>query len=348
MNLNRHLYDKSSGYVQNFENLFSDEELVVQDSLTTEIIDRLSKMENKLADAIKYLKNASILDYVREGLDKAIWDVEGETVRLRSDIKAEIEDIVYSALDDLNLSPEALEGLYIYGSILSNQWNPKTDIDARIVLDPEFVSNVYPDITGDDLFDMVVEKIHGIPLGNTKHPFNATIIVEGEETELGKSELGRTEENSVYNVLRDEVIVPPHFQEDFDPDVEFEQERDETSEIMDRLDKLLQETRADSIDYEMIEEAIGDVKDPDLLMMRLEEKLEQIELDIADLIEEYERIKKERTESYAEGEGHSGPGNIRFKYLERYKYLDVLRKLKRLFKEGIEPGEVEEVIETVT
>jgi hypothetical protein len=293
---------------------------------------------------------ASIIDYVRDGLDPKLWEKD----RLRPEIRDEMEDIVYSMLDDLELPEQALLGVYIYGSILTNQWNPKTDVDVRILLDPELVYKKYPKVTGDDIFDMVIEKIHDIPLGETQHPFNATVVIKGEPTELGKSELGVTEADPVYDVLKEEMVVPPAFEEEFDPDEVFEEDRAEADRIMEELDALLRETKTDVLDYEIIQEAVQDVKNPDVLLDKLESKLEEIQEDIESLVKEYTGIKDRRTKSLTEGPEedwrktrHWAPGNVQHKYLERYKYLDVLRKLKRIFKGGVTEEEVDDVAEAL-
>jgi hypothetical protein len=294
---------------------------------------------------------ASILDYPRTDLDKSIWDTTGKELDFRPEIRDDIEDIISSFLDDLDLPPEALLDVFIYGSILTNQYNSKTDVDARIVLDPEIVHEQYPGIGGDQLYDMSIDTIHGVLLGNTQHPFNATVILKDEESELAKSPLGITERDPVYDFLNKKIIHEGKwYEESFDPDVEFAEERDEVTEIMDRLDKLIQEAKTETIDYELIKEAIGDVKSPDKLVEKLEGKLENIENTIAQLIKEYDDIKEERSTSYKDApsdDRHKAPGNIQYKLLEKYKYMDVLKKLKQIFKGGIEKKEVPEVADVL-
>lgn len=295
------------------------------------------------------MKLASVIDYIRDELDKDIWLVEGKEVKLHPHISEQIQDVAYSAIDDLELPDNAVKDIFIYGSILSNQYNPKTDCDCRILLDPEIVYKKFgKDVTGDLLFDHIIEQVHGIPLGHTKHPLNCTVVIEGEDTELGRSELGKTEEDPVYDVLNDKIIVPPVYKEDYDPDEEFSEEREEADVIMGNLDDMLRELKTDVIDYDWLEDAVKDVKDKDKLINKLENKLEEIENDINALVEEYGEIKDMRTEEYGEeGERHKGPGNVRFKIIEKYQYLDILRKLKRIFKGGVTEKEVEDVAETL-
>lgn len=295
------------------------------------------------------MKLASVIDYIRDQLDQDIWSVEGDEVKLQPHVKEQIEDVVYSTLDDLDLPDEALKGLFIYGSMLTTQYNPRTDLDCRIQLDPEVVYKKFDkSVTGDIIFDWVIEQVHGIPIGHTKHPLNCSIIIEGEDTELGRSELGKTEEDPVYDVLNDKIVVPPIYKEDYDPDEEFAEEREEADVIMGTLDDMLRDLKTSVIDYDWLEDAVKDVKDKDKLIGKLESKLEDIENEVAALVEEYGDIKDMRTEEYGEeGERHKGKGNVIFKINEKYQYLDVLRKLKRIFKGGVTEKEVEDVAETL-
>ena len=285
---------------------------------------------------------ASIIDYPREDLDPEIWDVEKDPIALQPEIKSEVDDIVDNFLSIMNLPREALLGVYLYGSMLTNQWNSKTDLDGRILLDKEVMQEYYPDMTGDDLFDLVVEDVHGILLGDTKHPLNFSIIIEGEMPDLGQKE-----KDPVYDLLEDAVVQGPIMEESFDPDEVFKDVRDETTEVMTKLDTLIQDARTDAIDYESIEEAIQNVQDPDKLIKKLEDKLEELNVDVGALTDEYADLKKERDKAYEQGENHKDPGNVQYKMIEKYHYLDILKKLKLLYEDGIDEDEVEEVVEVV-
>ena len=117
---------------------------------------------------------------------------------------------------------------------------------------------------------------------------------------------------------------------------------------MSKLDDMLRDLKTSVIDYDWLEDAVKDVKDKDKLLSKLESKLEDIENEIADLVEEYGDIKDMRTQEYGEeGERHKGKGNVIFKMTEKYKYLDLLRKLKRIFKGGVQESEVEDIAETL-
>ena len=291
---------------------------------------------------------AAIIDYSRENLAPEIWSLDTDMPKLQKEIREDILDIVYSALDDVGISEEALEDLFIYGSLLGNQYNKSTDLDARIVLSPDALPEKLKGVTGDQIYELLRHTVHDMPLGDTEHPFNATIIVSGDETDLDKSPLGKTPEDAVYDVLADIWVVDPFLRdEEFDPDEEFAEERDEVDDVMQRLDNIFRDTKTDIIDYGMIEDALSSVKDKDKFKEKLDKKLKDIESGVADAVSEYERIKKERTDAYAKGERHADPSNIEMKYLERYKYWDTLKQIKHLMEDGIDNNEVEILEDTM-
>jgi len=296
-------------------------------------------------------QTASIIDYPRNALDESIWQINGEELQLQPNIKDEIADIVGSFLDDLDLPEDAILDVLIYGSMLTNQYNSSTDLDARILLDPEVVEQHYPGMTGDALYDVTKDTVHGVLLGDTKHPFNATVVVEGEETELGRSPLGISDRDPVYSIKEEKVIHEGiGYDESFDPDVEFMEERSEVKDVMTKLDSLVQDAKTDTIDIEMLKEAIGNVSDSEGLIAKIEDRLEDLNYTIEKMVDEYNRIKEERSTSYKEGpedNRHKAPGNIRFKFLEKYRYMDMLKKMKSLFKDGIDPSELDDVAETL-
>ena len=51
----------------------------------------------------------SAIDYVRDKLAKDVWDVTEDKVSLKTEIKNQVMDYVYSFLDDMDI-PEEREG----------------------------------------------------------------------------------------------------------------------------------------------------------------------------------------------------------------------------------------------
>jgi predicted nucleotidyltransferase len=295
---------------------------------------------------------ANILDYARDDLDQNIWNTKEDKITLQENIRNEILDIVYSAVDDLDLTYEAVKQLYIYGSILTNRYNSRSDLDVRIVLDKEIVNIMYPNATGDDLYELIKDKIHGVKLLDTDHLFNATLYIEGEEREFP---LIKSKDFPVYDILNEKMLVEPVIYEEYDPDERFKEERDDVDELMEDLDGYLRELKNDSIDYLIIEEAVKDVSNPDKLIKKLEDKLSEIEEDIKILIGKKDEIKEMRTEALTEDPKkdlesmHFAPGNVKMKFLERYLYWDLLKKLKEIFEpeEKIDHADIDELIDVL-
>lgn len=290
-------------------------------------------------------KLSSVIDYVRIGLPKEIWDVTEDSVELQPEIEDEILDIAQSFLDDLDLPQEALKDILIYGSILTNQYNKKTDIDARFLLDEKITHEKYPGVMGDELYEWSQGTIKGILLGDTQHPFNATVVIEGDDTELGRAELGKTKREPVYSVLQDAFIVEPYIEEsDFDPDEKFNLYLEEVKKIMEDIDEDKRNLSMAITDYETIEDALGDVEYEDKFLEKLKESEEEIKESIISLVDQYTELKTDRKKKYDSEEGpHLGEGNIKYKLLEKYNYLSDLKELKKMIEEGIEKEDLDEV-----
>lgn len=295
---------------------------------------------------------ASIIDYPRSGLDERIWNVKGKEINLQPKTRSDIEKIIREFLKEVNLPTSSLEDVIIYGSILTNQWNSNTDIDARVILDPEIVSKKYEEVTGDDLFEAARSILHGNLVGNTSHPFNATVVIPGEQTELAQHDLGLTKTDPIFSLRTNQI---KNFGEwntsSFDPDTEFEKERKSADELMQYLDTLIHDVRTKTIDVELLKEAIEYVDNPDEIISKLEEKISSLTTIIYELVTQYELIKKKRSEGYEISpntmDHHKMPQNIIYKILDKYKYIDIMKKLKLILKNGIQTTEVEEIADAV-
>ena len=294
---------------------------------------------------------ASVLDIPRDGLDKEIWDVNDEEIRLQPAIRDQILDVVDGFLDDTGIPDEALLGVLVYGSILTNQWNPTTDVDGRILLDKNAMANIMPGVTGDELYEQVEDSVHDIPLGDTQHPLNFTIVLEGE-----MGELGQTEFDSVFDVLEDSILKDPVFvDEDFDPNEVFSEDLEETKQIMQKIDDLIRETKMDVIDYGILQQAVEQVKNPQKIVDQLNVKIKEVEQDISAVVDEYADISEKRDEAFTKDpeddwrqSRHWAPGNVQKKFLERYKYIDTMKKLKKIFEGGVTEQEVDDLSEILS
>lgn len=282
----------------------------------------------------------SIIDYPKEVLNEEIWNKNGKVYTLNEEVEEFILDIVYTFLDSVDLPESSLVEVFVYGSMLSNQYNEETDIDARILLDPEEVYKTYgEEISGDDLFDMAEDIIHDIKVLDTRHPLNMTVVIDGEDTELGQSELGQLEENPVYEVLNRSFLTEPSFiDEDFDPDVDLANEIERAKDKADEINEVFFELEKDLIDHDYLVSALKSVKNKKKFKDKLESKKDEILDTLEDLYEEQTELKKNR---YGLGKEHKDIGNITYKIMEKYKLLNKLKLVKRLMDDGFQESDID-------
>jgi hypothetical protein len=285
---------------------------------------------------------ASVIDYVREDLDKEIWKIDGEDITLQEEIKDQILDVVISFFDDIDLDLDKLDKVYIYGSILTNQYNKNTDIDCQILL-KEDARKQFPEMTGEDLYDLNRSTLHNIELEGTAHPLNCTVAI-GKEIPIGKTDF-----DPAYDVIADKIIVPPvKEKEDFDPDTEFSKEKEEAIDVMSKLDDLLLKAKIDTVDFMWLDDAKLNVRDKRKVTEKLDRKMDAIQEDMHDLIQAYHELKEARTDALSEDNDaeshHKKKYNIIFKINEKYKYMDTLRAIKQKVEEGLDQADdVEDV-----
>ena len=285
----------------------------------------------------------SIIDYPRDTLDPQIWESDPSVhggYTLVEDIKQQITDAFVTFLDAVGLPEDSIVAVYLYGSIMSNQYNDETDVDGRILLDPQIVYDVYGDeILGDDLFDMAEGIIHDVILEGTKHPLNMTVVIAGEETELGQAELGVDEENPLYEVTNDEFLVEPYFiDQEFDPDVDLKEKIDVGEEKADEINELLFDLEKDIDDFEYLLDAVKNISDKKKFNTKIENKKDEIESALNDLRIEQSNLKKKR---YGKEKVHTDLGNIVYKIVEKYKLLGKLKAIKKVVENGFDEKDIE-------
>lgn len=302
-------------------------------------------------------KVSSILDYPRRTLDPAIWDLEKDPPILREETKDRIIGRLLGFLTAKDyIRPELwIKGFYFIGSAATVQYRKTTDMDVNIVVDWD----IYREVMGKEGDDKELSKeivrelrleLNGEPLPGTMHPLDYWIR---PNSELPISD-------AVYSVLEGVWIVPPpDIPESFLPSEEFGPERAKAEKIMLRVDQELGRTRRGVIDYnllkEYLEEASPDVRET--LEGILEEKVLVIEEDLEVLAEEWNQILEGRREAFrAVDDDEDGlvslqlsrswaPSNIQFKYLERYRYKNLLAKLRQIMEDGLAKEEIPEVAE---
>ena len=121
-------------------------------------------------------------------------------------------------------------------------------------------------------------------------------------------------------------------------DIDLSKYTNELKSRLNQLDVLTGELRRDMIDHELLKSV--PVNQVDGIEKQVEKKLKEVEYDINALIKSYNEIKGARQEAFANeltpeliskyGRKTHLPGNVIFKFVERYQYMEFLRKLKTI------------------
>jgi len=303
-------------------------------------------------------KETSILDYPHKYLDSEIWDLSTDPPKLKKDIKSFIMNrfIDYLVKEGLN-SPELwCKEFYYTGSTATHQYQKSSDIDIHIRVDWEAYKKTNLDKAKEDAEEMRKDllkvfwnTLNKEYLPGTSHLLTYYILSEWEDV------MTQTEE--AYDIQKDVWIVPPQkIPETYDTEQKIDLLQEQANYIMEKLDVELGKTKRDFVDYKVLKELLGSYEGNKADIQRLvEEKLKKVEQDLKQLQEENIKIHEERNKAFYDGqepieEGLSKnwtPGNIIFKLIERYKYIDILRKIKQIIKDEKITGEEEKELEDI-
>lgn len=271
---------------------------------------------------------ASIIDYPKPGLDPAIWD---ENNKLRTRIKRDIIDKIVGFMFKKGISSkefkEVIDKIIIIGSLTSYQWHSKSDLDVHLHVNMpkmrEILENQKTKLTDDGIYELLnkewKKEIEVYRVKGTNHPLEYYFEIDGI------SDI--THKDGIYNLETDEWEQQPR-QVDmtFDPEMEYKAAMDEATNIMKEFDVNLADIKRDIIDIELIKDSVkkfsGEEKKK--FKKRLYEKIDEIEQTLLQMIDKSENIVDKRTEDYrAESQE-----NIRFKTLQKYKYIWLIKKLE--------------------
>lgn len=274
-------------------------------------------------------KSASILDYVRPGLDGTVWSPDAT---LLPEHKDQIVEHVMGSLTSAGYqSPQYwMKFIKIVGSMTTYQYLPTSDLDVHIEVDlPAYIKHENPLLSeqeAHDTLDAIRKEVNkSAPLlGATQHPIEIFF-----ETPLVNPE--GLKRSGAYDVLTDEWLEPPiAINQDYDLEESqpvFVQLAEELAGDLDQsFGKIKRNiTRIDEL-YEVINTWPQDKKD--LFAQKIEKKLEVINQEISKLIQMRDQIVLDRRNYDPESQQE-----ISFKYLQRFGYMVMLTKLKELVKD---------------
>ena len=299
------------------------------------------------------IKKSSILDEPRASLDPAIWDIGRDNLpALKPDVKIHIVENFLSYISKFGgyIKPEEfVKNMFYTGSTATYTYTDASDIDIHVIIDWIDLAALNPDKARKDpnemwreLHDIFWWTLNKIKLPGTKHPLTYYVMPPGDEKKLLEAK------EEIYDIGHDVFLVPPGkainlTEEVIDPALE------EASEFMARINQHIADARKGVIDYELLREVITPENAADRYI-QITEKLREIDNELKALKEEYATLKQKRTDAFEEGDALVGGnsnysmGNIIFKIVERYHYMDVLRKIKQITDDmDLRPDQVQEI-----
>lgn len=298
------------------------------------------------------MTTASVIDIPKMSLDGTVWDISQKPAKLLP----QHQEFVLSNLKGF-LSSVGIEGVdhwlksfYCDGSLLTYQWSEDSDFDTYMLVDWDMfrsanASPLVEKLSNDDAASMLTKlfrgSLDGKLLPGTDHP--VTYYVRGDELQQSS--------DAVYDLLNNSWLKqPPDVPAEYDPEVQFADVWESVQKYAQELDEKIGEVRRDVIDYEKLKEALKyttaeDDKKYKFIAKQLEKKLKEINDQISDLMREFEEIHEQRKEEFAKQDEESAaelwkwskswaPGNLQYKFLERYRYISILHAIKKIYKDS--------------
>lgn len=257
----------------------------------------------------------SVIDEVREQYSPYVFeDPEHHNPQIKNEIREKI-------LQDVQLIDEKVEvvDIFIKGSILTKQYTNDSDIDIYVQIksdkpEKELRKELY------DVWLAIDDKyMEGIP-----HPlqyFITSNVYNFENTE------------AAYDIINDKWIKHTPSKS-----IDLNEYMEDFQNYVSEFSDFSEELRRNIIDYSVLKDIPTDqVKG---LRKKLDEKLDEINETIDGLAETYYDLRDFRNDSFSKDMTPSEikkygiktrlPGNVVFKLIERYYYLDLYRRIREI------------------
>jgi len=267
---------------------------------------------------IDELLSESVIDWRRGDLPQDVWDKEGKEYNLKPDLKNRILQI----LEEL---PDALtDRVWIIGSIASKHYNSETDIDVHLL----------PSVLPDEMHKGWANKVKNLNTNHGSRPLQFYLHKENVEPYA----------DSIYDVNKDTWEKFTELKA-----ANLKNYYKKFKDVVGNLDLSKAELYRDLVDYKVLDEALKDA-DPELqeeISSELQEKLDEINLNVDGLISEIVKAKDRRTQAlydefndeldgdYSKAVSNFKqllPDNVIYKLLERYHYKRFVSKLREFKK----------------
>jgi nicotinamide mononucleotide adenylyltransferase/predicted nucleotidyltransferase len=288
------------------------------------------KDEKMITNFKDYIIKESIIDIPRRTYAPAVFDnADTKKPTIKKSVLKQIDDQIFQFKKEYPVLKVAL-----IGSILTHRYRNDADLDINILFDipKEKQEQERVDLSQKYLSAKNPKNIQGKLIPGTQHPINYYFITD-EETYDDQNKKA----DAVFDITNNKFVKKP---DDFVFDTnlyvqEFERKVQE-------LDVVKGELKRDIIDYNELTE----LKPNDILNLqeKINEKLDEIEDSISDIIKIGDVVDAERRSAFNTdmspdeirkfGVKNRLPKNVIYKMLEKYHYLKFYKKCKMILDDG--------------
>jgi len=277
-----------------------------------------------------YLIKESIIDIPRRTYAPGVFDnADSKDPKIKPSVKKLIDDQIKIFEKEYPVIKIAL-----IGSILTKRYRNDADLDINVLFDvpKDKQEDERVNLSQKYLSAKNPKNIQGKLIPGTKHPINYYFITDQKTYDDQNKKA-----DAVFDIEKDKFIKRP---DDFTFDTnlyikEFERKVQE-------LDVVKGELKRDIIDYhELVELQPDDILN---LQEKINEKLEEIEDSIKEIIKIGDNVDAERRAAFAGdmtpdqirkyGVKNRLPKNVIYKMLEKYHYLKFYKKCKQILDDG--------------
>lgn len=276
--------------------------------------------------------NESVLDPVRDSLAKDVWTKNENHVKEKH--RSYILDTLYEWLKKMDIDTEPTK-VAILGSITTYQYTDTSDIDVNVVID----------ISEKKQGEIIKFLPNDTPLPGTKHPVNYYISKDAESNIEKK--------DSAYDLLNDKWLKRPDKK---DVVIPYSYVLEIAKFFMDGIDERVAEYERDKIELELYKDYIDrkDISvDKDSLSDAIENKEVEIRADLDAIYTGLKMVKSFRGKAFEDDyeanfmikietkDPDFSINNLVYKTIERFGYLDKLKKYKDIRDDMLKKEESE-------
>jgi len=281
---------------------------------------------------------ASIIDMPHRTLDQKIWNLDVDPPIMREDIKDEIMVTLIEGLRSFGYRyEEVISSAHLTGSIGTTQYVGGTDLDVHLIPQKELSEENF-----DEIQSIFRKELSGWTVGDSNHVVNYYLQKERLQELFG---------DVLYIMSTDDWIIrPEEISMKYDPYEEYSEVWLGTRKIIDEFMMGIGELQRDLTDVDILREYIDslDENQRKAIEKKLENKLKEIEEDLDLIAENFTEVHEGRKKSYVEEElsmlnyGDEyrqslswAPGNIQWKFLERYGLANLLANIRYIEKKDL-------------